>query len=91
MDPATWEGTTFSSGSTNCWFDVDPDGQVLAVGPDGAFSVDAQGVDPVLIRERTGGNPFFIEEVVRPLTESGGLEGAPGAYRRADLSAALYG
>ncbi|MEE8476174.1 MAG: adenylate/guanylate cyclase domain-containing protein [Myxococcota bacterium] len=37
-----------------------------------------------LIRERTGGNPFFIEEVVRSLAESGVLEGARGAYRLAE-------
>ena len=33
------------------------------------------------IRERTGGNPFFIEEVVQALMESGTLVGARGAYR----------
>jgi class 3 adenylate cyclase/tetratricopeptide (TPR) repeat protein len=32
---------------------------------------------------RTGGNPFFIEEVVHELAESGVLEGARGAYRAA--------
>jgi predicted ATPase len=36
---------------------------------------------PDLIRERTGGNPFFIEEVVHSLAELGNLEGARGAYR----------
>ena len=34
-----------------------------------------------LVRERTGGNPFFVEEVVHALVESGGLEGSRGAYR----------
>jgi adenylate cyclase len=34
-----------------------------------------------LIRERTGGNPFFIEEVVRSLIESESLEGPAGHYR----------
>ena len=38
---------------------------------------------PALIQERTVGNPFFIEEVVRSLVESGHLEGSPGAYRLA--------
>jgi adenylate cyclase len=38
---------------------------------------------PELIRERTGGNPFFIEEVVRSLVEDGHLEGRAGAYRLA--------
>jgi class 3 adenylate cyclase len=35
------------------------------------------------IRERTGGNPFFIEEVVQSLAEPGSLEGAKGHYRLA--------
>jgi len=45
------------------------------------------GLDPSLapLREhlidRTGGNPFFIEEVVRGLVEDGLLAGEPGAYR----------
>jgi adenylate cyclase len=34
-----------------------------------------------LIRERTGGNPFFIEEIVRSLEETGSLVGRTGAYR----------
>jgi class 3 adenylate cyclase/tetratricopeptide (TPR) repeat protein len=36
---------------------------------------------PELIRERTGGNPFFIEEVVLSLAEAGILEGEKGTYR----------
>jgi class 3 adenylate cyclase/tetratricopeptide (TPR) repeat protein len=36
---------------------------------------------PALIRERSAGNPFFIEELVRTLAESGNIEGARGAYR----------
>jgi len=35
------------------------------------------------IRERTGGNPFFIEEVVVSLAESGALAGSKGRYRLA--------
>lgn len=48
---------------------------------------DLAGEDPSLdgldepIHERTGGNPFFIEEIVRELAESGHLEGERGAYR----------
>jgi predicted ATPase/class 3 adenylate cyclase len=38
---------------------------------------------PELIRERTGGNPFFIEEVVESLAEAGELAGTKGAYRLA--------
>ena len=41
-------------------------------------SVD--GLDELIV-ERTGGNPFFVEEVVQELAESGALDGAPGSYR----------
>jgi class 3 adenylate cyclase/tetratricopeptide (TPR) repeat protein len=34
-----------------------------------------------LIRARTAGNPFFMEEMVRALAETGHLVGARGAYR----------
>ena len=37
------------------------------------------GLDEVIL-ERTSGNPFFIEEVVRSLAEAGVLAGGPGAY-----------
>jgi class 3 adenylate cyclase/tetratricopeptide (TPR) repeat protein len=33
------------------------------------------------VAERTGGNPFFVEEVVRALIEDGTLAGGPGAWR----------
>jgi tetratricopeptide (TPR) repeat protein len=36
-----------------------------------------------LLMVRTGGNPFFLEECVRTLVETGGLVGQPGAYRLA--------
>jgi class 3 adenylate cyclase/tetratricopeptide (TPR) repeat protein len=48
---------------------------------------DLLGNDPSLdglsemIREQTGGNPFYVEEAVRELVESGALEGDRGAYR----------
>ena len=48
---------------------------------------DIAGEDPSLdglaelIHERTAGNPFFIEEVVRELVETGTLEGERGAHR----------
>jgi class 3 adenylate cyclase/tetratricopeptide (TPR) repeat protein len=48
---------------------------------------DLLGSDPSLeglpetIRERTGGNPFFIEEVVQSLVEAGSLAGERGSYR----------
>jgi adenylate cyclase len=34
-----------------------------------------------LVLQRTGGNPFFVEEIVRALVSDGTLEGTPGAYR----------
>jgi class 3 adenylate cyclase len=36
---------------------------------------------PATIQDRTKGNPFFIEEVLQSLIESGHLRGARGAYR----------
>jgi adenylate cyclase len=36
-----------------------------------------------LIGERTGGNPLYVEEIVRELEESGTLDGERGAYRMA--------
>ncbi len=47
-----------------------------ALGPDPSLD----GL-PELIRERTQGNPFFIEELVRALVEAGNLEGEQGSYR----------
>jgi len=50
---------------------------------------DLAGEDPSLdgldepIHERTQGNPFFIEEIVRDLAETGHLEGERGAHRLA--------
>ncbi len=50
---------------------------------------DLAGEDPSLdglgelIHERTQGNPFFIEEIVRELAEAAYLEGQRGAYRLA--------
>ena len=44
---------------------------------------DAPSLTPLkqLLIERTGGNPFFLEESVRTLVETGVLVGEPGAYR----------
>jgi predicted ATPase/class 3 adenylate cyclase len=47
------------------------------------------GSDPTLLdlksflEERTGGNPFFVEEIVRSLVDTGVLEGTRGSYRLA--------
>ena len=62
---------------------------LLPLGPEAiqALLADLLGGHPSLnglpdvIRERTAGNPFFIEEVVRALAEGGNLEGERGAYR----------
>jgi class 3 adenylate cyclase/predicted ATPase len=57
---------------------------------------DLLGGDPSLgplgnrIRERTGGNPFFIEEVIQALAETGSLEGAKGAYRLVRSASELH-
>jgi adenylate cyclase len=61
------------------------------LGPEGTHELlhDLAGEDPSLdglgdlIHERTAGNPFFIEEIVRGLAEAGNLEGERGAYRLA--------
>jgi class 3 adenylate cyclase/tetratricopeptide (TPR) repeat protein len=53
----------------------------------GLLLSDLLGSDPSLdglvdvVRERTGGNPFFIEETVSALAERGSLVGRRGAYR----------
>src|SRR5262249_43222660 len=62
---------------------------LLPLGPEAIAELlrNLLGTDPSLapladpIRERTGGNPFFIEEVVQALTDTGSLEGVKGAYR----------
>jgi class 3 adenylate cyclase/tetratricopeptide (TPR) repeat protein len=61
------------------------------LGPDDTREMlrDLAGEDPSLdgladlIHERTAGNPFFIEEIVRGLAEAGNLEGERSAYRLA--------
>jgi class 3 adenylate cyclase/tetratricopeptide (TPR) repeat protein len=48
----------------------------------GLLGVDLSLV-PLLkfVQERTGGNPFFLEEMVRALVEDGTLAGGAGSYR----------
>ncbi len=41
-----------------------------------------RGLEP-LVQERAAGNPFFVEEIVQSLAESGALEGTRGAYQLA--------
>ena len=62
---------------------------LLPLGPEaiGELLSDLLGADPSLdglaelVTERTGGNPFYIEEVVQELAETGSLEGTKGEYR----------
>ena len=42
-----------------------------------------------LLIARTEGNPFFLEESVRTLVETGVLVGTPGAYRLAQALPAI--
>jgi len=69
-----------------------PDYHELALQPLGPQDTqdlvrDLAGGDPSLdglaehLHERTSGNPFFIEEIVRELVEAGHLNGERGAYR----------
>jgi class 3 adenylate cyclase/tetratricopeptide (TPR) repeat protein len=62
---------------------------LVPLGPESTEELlaDLAGEDPSLdglaelVHDRTGGNPFFIEEVVRELVEAGYLVGDRGAYR----------
>ncbi len=62
---------------------------LLPLGPEAIKELfaDLLGSDPSLhrlrelIQERTGGNPFFIEEIVQSLVETGVVAGTRGAYR----------
>jgi predicted ATPase len=70
---------------------------LLPLGPEAITELlrDLLGTDPSLaglgdrIRKRTGGNPFFIGEVVQALAEAGTLAGPRGAYRLTRPSAEL--
>src|SRR5262245_52134446 len=70
---------------------------LLPLGPEAISELlqDLLGKDPSLagladrIRKRTGGNPFFIEEMVQALGESGSLVGTKGSYRLARTAAEL--
>jgi tetratricopeptide (TPR) repeat protein len=62
---------------------------LVPLGPDDTRELlrDLVGEDPSLdgldelVHERTAGNPFFVEEMVRELVEAGDLAGQRGAYR----------
>jgi class 3 adenylate cyclase/tetratricopeptide (TPR) repeat protein len=53
---------------------------LLGDGAGAQHAAPLQALKQLLI-ERTGGNPFFLEESVRTLVETGVLAGEPGAYR----------
>ena len=85
--------TNFRGGYDATWMEEAHCGRLplTPLGPDASQALLAEllGADVSVagllevIRERTGGNPFFIEEVVRALAASGTLAGRPGAYRLA--------
>ncbi len=62
---------------------------LLPLGPEEIADLlsDLLGADPSLchlaelIQERAGGNPFFIEEIVQSLVETGAFVGSRGAFR----------
>jgi class 3 adenylate cyclase/tetratricopeptide (TPR) repeat protein len=53
---------------------------LLGDGAGAQHAASLQALKQLLI-DRTGGNPFFLEESVRTLVETGVLAGEPGAYR----------
>jgi len=62
---------------------IDPLGQASADALLTALLGDDASVEPLkaLLIARTDGNPFFLEESVRALVETGALAGEQGAYR----------
>jgi class 3 adenylate cyclase/predicted ATPase len=62
---------------------IDPLGPESASELLSALLGDDASVAPLarILIERTGGNPFFLEESVRSLLETGAIAGASGAYR----------
>jgi class 3 adenylate cyclase/tetratricopeptide (TPR) repeat protein/KaiC/GvpD/RAD55 family RecA-like ATPase len=74
----TWAGKTYYT-----LLRVDP---LPATGADELLQLllgDEENLDPLkeVLIKRTEGNPFFLEECVRSLVESGALVGEKGAYR----------
>jgi class 3 adenylate cyclase len=83
----------FRAGWEASWMDG-ADGHLVSLAPLGqaaaqALLAELLGADGSVaelhepIVERTGGNPFFIEEVVQALAAAGTLAGRPGDYRLA--------
>jgi class 3 adenylate cyclase/tetratricopeptide (TPR) repeat protein len=83
--------TTFRPGYHARWMEMSSYRQVALAPLEEAAAEellrDLLGADPSLdglaerIGQRTGGNPFFIEEVVQALAESGAIDGERGLYR----------
>ena len=75
-----WGGKTYYASLR-----VDPLPPETAEGLLRALLGNAPGLEPVrrLLIERTDGNPFFLEESVRTLVETGALVGTRGGYRPA--------
>lgn len=96
IDALAWTRTlmlvNFRPGHRAAWMSA-PHYRQLTLAPldDGGVEALLDGVlgnDPSLaevrrlVREHTGGNPFFVEEVVRALVDDGTLERAPGTRKR---------
>ena len=75
---ASWVGRTHYQQIALRPLDAAAAGELLAdwLGPDPSLAGFAD-----LVRERTGGNPFFMEEVVQAQIESGALVGTRGRFR----------
>ena len=63
---------------------VHPKEVLFSAGHDPLGTDPSVGGLPEHIHSRTGGNPFFIEDVMQGLIEAGSLEGDRGAYRLED-------
>ncbi|MCY1254254.1 TOMM system kinase/cyclase fusion protein [compost metagenome] len=71
---------------------LEPLGQAEVQGLLTVMLGDHPSLDPLklLIQEKTEGNPFFMEEVVRTLAEENVLLGLPGNYRTEQAPMALH-
>ncbi len=76
----TWSGKSYYR-----QLRLDPLSPESAEGLLSALLGDDRSLTPLkrLLIDRTAGNPFFVEESVRTLVETGFLAGEPGAYRLA--------
>ena len=81
-----WAGKTYYSRLRLNTLQADGAGELLD-----ALLGDDAGLDPLkqLLIARTGGNPFFLEESVRTLVETGALAGERGRYRAARALASI--